>query len=280
MELPPHITREQRYPVTRNLGWHHVLDSRSLDYRVEPADPASLNTVEWTPKVPVLQQDELKKRGIDTAELLGAQEAADGLGACAPYGCTTALSIVLDDDRLAEAGMDTTDPSGGEKFALRWYAAATLMDDLLEKQYPNDDCGTTGIACCKAGHKEGWYDSYHPITSPLALVTALQSGPVVMGTHWYDAFSYPDGDGFIDSGDWDKSPIVGGHTVCVARVEEIGRTPDGDLDPQRTVLALRNSWGPGWGEKGWFRMRLSTYQREIKNMEAYQFRVAPRIIRG
>ncbi|MCZ0983959.1 hypothetical protein O1L60_45175 [Streptomyces diastatochromogenes] len=53
--------------------------------------------------------------------------------------------------------------------------------------------------------------------------------------------------------------MAGGHEVCAIGLEAVAQLPDGRVDPERTVLRLRNSWGPGWGQGGDFFLRLSTY---------------------
>jgi C1A family cysteine protease len=79
---------------------------------------------------------------------------------------------------------------------------------------------------------------------------------VLQGMPWYDAFFTPDRDGFIDADPhWPTSQLAGGHEV-----EAVGV----DLDSRNvfdSAIVYANSWGTGWGDSGYFRMRLSTYER-------------------
>lgn len=274
MSLPAHLTHVRRYEPHPLLGRHMVLDRRSLDHQVEEIDPSKLRTADWTPKIPILDQSDLDTQGIDTSALLPGAPRAKALGSCTGNSSSYALSVLLERARLEEIGLSTTDPVTAEEFAIRWYSGATVQDEFQDVQYPTDDCGSSGLGTSKAGLAAGWFDSFRTATSALGVVSAMQAGAVILGVPWFQAWFEPDAQGFIDSGDWARSGLAGGHEVCGAKIETLKLTRTGDLDLARTVLALPNSWTRSWGDDGWFRMRLSTYAQLQREVDVYQFRLA------
>jgi hypothetical protein len=256
------------------LGRHLALDRRSLDHQVPALDPTRLRTAEWTPKVPILDQSNLTAQGIDTSQLIPGAAPAAELGSCTGNSSTYALSALLPPERLHEIGLDTTSTVAGERWAILWYSGASREDEWTDGQYPPDDTGSSGLGVSKYGLSQGWFDSFRTATSALAVLSALQSGPVVLGVPWYEAWFEPDRHGFIDSGDWQGSNLAGGHEVCGAALEKVTLNRNGTLDLDRTVLALPNSWGRSWGDDGWFRMRLRTYELLRQQIDVYQFRLA------
>ncbi|MFI5685915.1 hypothetical protein [Streptomyces sp. NPDC051636] len=274
MPRPPHITRVREYPLHPLCGRHLVLDRRSLNHTTPEIDPAKLRPVEWMPKVPILDQSNLDAQGIDVAQLLPGAPAAKELGSCTGNGATYALSAVLDSGRLEEIGLHTSDSVAAEEFAIRWYSGGTQEDQWRDVEYPVTDCGSSGLGVSRYGKARGWFDNYRTATSALGVLSALQTGPVILGLPWHRQFFEPDHNGFIDSAGWERSPLDGGHEVCGAVLETLRLTSGGDVDLDRTVLALPNSWSPSWGIDGWFRMRLSTYQTLRREVDVYQFRLA------
>lgn len=274
MSLHPDITHVRRYPVHPLLGRHMVLDRRSLDFQVEEIDPHKLRPVDWTPRIPILDQSDLDTQGIDVSTLLPGAPKAKALGSCTGNSSSYALSTLLDADKLNRIGLSTTDPVAAEVFAIRWYSAASLLDEWNAEQYPADDCGSSGLGTSKAGISAGWFDSFRTATSALGVVSALQHGAGIFGMPWMKAFFEPGPDGFIDSDpDWARSGVAGGHEVCAAKVDRLV-VSGGHLDLDKTVLAFPNSWTRSWGDDGWFRMRLSTYQKLRSKIDVYQFQLA------
>jgi hypothetical protein len=231
--------------------------------------------VEWQPRIPVLDQERFHTQGIDVVDLVAGAENVDALGACTGFAGTAALSILLGEAGCAAAGLDTADPVRAAEYAIRLYAEATREDQWLAEQWPPTDCGSSGLGVARALKARGLISSYVHATSASALCSLLQNGPVMVGMEWREAFFEPDRRGFIDSGDWSRSPTAGGHEVCVTALERVKRTWTGRLDLRRTVVRVRNSWGPGWGDHGEFRCRLSTlYGPELgPSTDAIQLRL-------
>jgi len=249
----------KQYDVTGALGRHLVLDPRSLAYRRryngEPLKPA-----EWAPKVPVLDQQDLIAQGIHTSQLFKGAPDVDALGSCTANSATALISILHDPATLAEAGLDVTDPAAAEEWAIGLYSDATHRDQWHDQAWPSTDCGSSGLGVAKALRHRGLIDQYGHATTAEELGMLLQTGPVLMGIVWVDAFFTPDPDGFIDTApNWLTSTVAGGHEVCLTALEDVAFNPDGTL-ADSTVLRFVNSWTTSWGDQGFGRLTVGTYR--------------------
>ena len=70
----------------------------------------------------------------------------------------------------------------------------------------------------------------------------LHRGPVCVGTIWYMGMFTPDEDNII----YPTGTVEGGHFYVL-----------NGIDPE--YVYGQNSWGPGWGDNGAFRMRISDF---------------------
>ncbi|MGW1468542.1 hypothetical protein ACWCPT_29875 [Streptomyces sp. NPDC002308] len=256
--MPTDLTIRE-YPAASHLGRQLVLDPRSLTYR-PPADRHLLRATEWEPRIPVLDQQNLVAQGIHTSRDYGIDQDVDALSSCTGNAGTALLSVLLDKDRAAAAGLNTDDATAAEHFAIGLYADATTRDEWRDAAWPSQDVGSSGLGIAKVLRDRGLVDHYVHATTAAELCTLLQTGPVLMGMPWYAAFTETtDRQGFIDRDPgWAASPVEGGHEVCVTALE-VAAYCYGALDPDRTVLRIRNSWGTTWGDHGDGRLRLSTY---------------------
>lgn len=261
------------YEVDGHLGRHLVLDPRSLAYRRRYAgDP--LRPVEWAPKVPVLDQQNLTAQGILTSALFEGVDDVDALGSCTGNAATALVSVLHNADALAGAGLDVADAAAAEAWAIGLYSDATHRDQWNEYSWPASDCGSSGLGVAKALRTRGLIDQYGHATTAEELCMLLQNGPVLMGLSWYSAFSDPGPGGFIDADPmWSSSPLEGGHEVCITALEDVVEDASGGLDYTRTILRARNSWSRSWGDQGEFRMSLDLYQRLRSGIDVVQPRL-------
>lgn len=266
----------KQYDVTGQLGRHMVLDERSLAYRRRYAgDP--LRLTEWSPKVPVLDQQDLLGQGIRTSQMFDGVTDVDALGSCTANAATACLSVLHDVDTLAAAGLDVSDPAAAERWAIGLYADATTKDEWLEYTWPSDDCGSSGLGVAKALRGRGLIDQYGHATTAEELCQLLQTGPVLMGMPWKSAFFDPgSGLALLDLiPDWQSSPVVGGHEVCITALETVAADDHG-LIYDHTILRVQNSWSASWGDAGSFRMSLALYQALRDEIDLVQPRLDAR----
>ncbi|MFF2411851.1 hypothetical protein [Streptomyces sp. NPDC058092] len=261
------------YDVGPQFGRHMVLDPRSLAYRrTYSGDP--IKPVEWAPKIPVLNQQNLVAQGIHTSQMFDGVDDVDALGSCTANAATAALSVLLNADACAVAGLDLADPAAAEQWAIGLYADATTSDQWLDCTWPTADCGSSGLGVAKALRGRGLIDQYGHATTAEELCTLLQTGPVLMGMAWRDAFFSPVGDNALldDIAGWESSPVAGGHEVCITALESVAH--DGDqLVYEHTVLRVQNSWSASWGDGGSFRMSLALYQQMRDQIDLIQPRL-------
>lgn len=153
----------------------------------------------------------------------------------------------------AMAGVINTEPfyivgrTFTEKNAVLLYENATRLDDIAG-QYPPDDTGSSGLAVAKAAQQLGLVASYsHAMTTNDALLALSNIGPIIVGIEWYEGFDTPQGDGalLVIGG-----AVRGGHEL---EVDEI--------DVDKKLIRIPNSWGTSWGDKGYCTMSFDTFDR-------------------
>jgi hypothetical protein len=214
------------------LGRHvnHDERSRNFPFLAAPQAPAS---VEWARRAPVFDQGQLGScTGNAAAGWLGTDNAVR-------KGLTTVTAP------LPDGTLDEND-------AIEIYHQATVLDPY-PGTYPPDDTGSDGLSVTKVLQSMGYVDSYTHGFNFQAVLSALQVGPVLFGTNWYQGMFTPDSQGFVKV----SGSIAGGHEyVCV------GVDVDGTLwNKGAQVLKFTNSWGTSFADHGYFYMTYATAQR-------------------
>lgn len=137
--------------------------------------------------------------------------------------------------------------------ALDLYATATTLD-----QWPGEyrldgsgqDTGSSGLAACKAAKQKGYISEYRWAFGFPAFLTALMSGPVMVGTWWYEAMFTPDQMHVVRP----AGGKAGGHEYVAIGVHYLDRT-----EYRNSLLTFQNSWGRGWGDRGRFHMTFGDF---------------------
>lgn len=270
-----HGTLVHRYTVAPWGGRHQRLDARSLNWLHRHAAGIELRPVRHEIPIPILDQEDLVSQGIHVSQIVPGAQDVDALGSCTANTGTAALAWLLGTDRLGEVGLSATDAAAGERYAIGLYHEATLDDDDLRDEWPPADCGSSGLGIARALKARGLVGSYLHATDADAFASMLQTGPVMVGMPWMQAFFQPDVDGYIDSGQWMSSGVAGGHEVLAVGLDEVAQDAGGRVIPQQTVVRLRNSWSIRWGALGGeFRLRMSTYVALRQYIDLIQLQAA------
>lgn len=215
---------QQDYRLGRNV----VHDSRSLQYQVDPLPRESLVSMVHLSNIPILDQGNYFDPTTRTRI---------SLGSCTGNAGTANLSYG-DFWPTALAYLSTVDTDFNEEYAVQLYSAATAIDPW-EGTYPPDDTGSNGLSIAKVLQRRGVISGYQHATSLDAVLTALQTQAVIVGTEWRSDMFHPDSDGRLRI----TGSVAGGHEYVLDAV-----------DVQNRRVWMRNSWGVDWGLSGraWF----------------------------
>ncbi|QPB09601.1 cysteine protease [Streptomyces phage Sycamore] len=184
-----------------------------------------MNTVSWVRRIPIHTQG---RTGSCTGHTLAGILGTDSTGRKG----STSVSVTADPFGVFTAGRYPLD----ELFAVRAYSLATRLDNI-SGDYPRTDTGSNGLGAAKAATALGLLADYAHVRSLDALKDALQSGPVMWGTFWYQSMFRVDRRGFLNV---DKSSRrLGGHELIIS-----------GYSPERDYFTIQNSWGPRWAVKG------------------------------
>ncbi|MER8004753.1 hypothetical protein [Streptomyces sp. NPDC094149] len=203
-------------PSDPRLGRHVQHDPRSLTYAHGVLPKSAIKSVDWVRRVPHFDQ--------------GA------LGSCTG----NAAAGLVGTDCAARPGLTSVTISGNilpvdETLAVQLYELATHLDSI-KGVYPPDDTGSSGLGAAKALRKLGLASAYRHAFSLDALKSALQSGPVMVGTVWVESMFEVDPDGFVIVDR--QSAVAGGHEYVISAYQA-----------ERLAFRIDNSWGE-WGLRG------------------------------
>jgi hypothetical protein len=219
-----------RRPDVRTLYGRHVdHDPRSLAYAHGVLPGSALGSVDWQRRIPVLDQGQL---GSCTGNAGTGVLGTDSAGRTATTSVTVSQAGAAASHGLFTEGQHTLD----EAFSVGLYSLATRLDSVAG-QYPPIDTGSSGLGVAKALKALGLAVSYTHAFSLAAVASALQGGPVMLGTVWLDSMFTPDQDGRIPVDA--ASGVAGGHELEIT-----------GYDAGRRLFWLTNSWGTSWGIEG------------------------------
>jgi hypothetical protein len=228
------------------LGRHAWFDARSLAYMIENSWEEMTKAVAnrtWFRRIPILDQG--------------------NLGSCTGNAGTGALGTEPFYDKVGDTLL-TPNADVDESYAVKLYSDSTRVDGY-PGVYPPDDTGSSGLAICKVLAKRGTITGYRWARTAYGFLRLLQSGPVLVGMPWYNAFFEPDPSGYIDAkSNWSGSGIAGGHELNFRELKLDAK------DVYNSTLTFDNSWATSWGVSGQGRMRLRTYEA-LSGVDLKQF---------
>lgn len=214
----------------RALGRHKEHDPASRSYRIVRAPLPPTKSVRWTHYGPILDQTDL---GACTCF------ATYQLLSCDPF-----YSLLKHRFHPRKDGGLFTDAD-----AITLYEKATRLD-AIPGHYPPDDTGSSGLAAMKAAKKMGLIASYHHAFGIAEALAAIALAPVTTGVNWYEGFDTPVGK---DAELQISGRIRGGHEVTISEIDV----------PNRRVRGM-SSWGPSFGDGGFFTMTWETWKRLLE----------------
>ena len=233
-------------------------------FRTEPI----LQPMNWEPLNAVLDQEDLIAQGIDTSQLIPGAAQVDALGSCTANATMSALSHVLSVDSYLEftKAVSYDDTKTIEEAAITFYHECTDETGVPADEWPPNDCGSTGPYIVQELETQGLISGDLIASGPDNICSLLQKGGLLVGQPFLNAWMQPDANGFID-GDGSYATlqaqlaqgVAGGHETYLCGLEKVEFHPNGTVDPSKTIIRFRNSWGSSWGDHGNYRAHLSTY---------------------
>lgn len=200
------IHRINEQPVTgKRLGRHVRHDPRSRKFAVTPQPLDTLKSVRHTRHVPVFDQGDV--------------------GSCTGNACAGALSTAPFRHKFSE------------HTAVEIYSAAETIDG--DGPYPPNDNGSSGLSVAQVARSKGWISRYDHCFDLPSVLTALQTGPVLLGVSWLTGFDTPTKTGQMRV----TGTVRGGHEICAD-----------EIDVANKRVWITNSWGPSWavGGRAWW----------------------------
>jgi hypothetical protein len=245
-------------------------------------DDTPLKEVEHDIPIPVLDQEDLHKQGIDVTKLVPGAADTDALGSCT---CNTGTAHIA--ERWAAAGKDlsglkltggtgaitmsATDSTADEEFAILLYHLVTDQTGVPSQEWPPTDCGSNGLYVCQELIAQGFAASYKSASNVTADITLLQSGSVMQGGPWFNSWMTPDSNGFVDGdGSYEamraalNSGVAGGHETLQHGIPQLALASNGSVDLAHTVIKVRNSWSTQFGLNGDYLLHASTLNYLLK----------------
>lgn len=130
--------------------------------------------------------------------------------------------------------------------AMRFYSLGTQNDQWVGNEYPPVDEGSSALGVCKGLKILGEITSYTHAFGLSQTLGALVFGPVMIGVNFYEDMAKLTSGGFMVPG----GQIAGGHEMCLVSINVAG-----------SYVGGINSWGPGWGKIGRFKMAFEHLDR-------------------
>jgi hypothetical protein len=262
-------------PTKTKFGQVATAETLRFDL-LELQDGSPLQETDHEIPIPVLDQEDLGKQGIDVTKLVSGALAADALGSCT---CNTGTAHIA--ERWAAAGKDITglsltgssgaiglsasNAANDEEFAIILYHLVTDQTGNPANEWPPTDCGSNGLYVCQELISLGLATSYKSASNVTGALSLLQTGTVMQGGPWFNSWMQPDSNGFVDGdGSYDalkaaiQSGVAGGHETLQRGIPQLAQASNGSVDLANTVIKVRNSWSTQFALNGDYLLHAST----------------------
>lgn len=237
---------KQIQSLTRGNDWVPAITSVSYLTTEERAQLCGLYPDPNFPKMPLRSEENYEARGsADLKYKMGSVKNQASCGSCwafAMIGCVEAVhngKVDLSEQELVSCCTSSSGCNGG-------YIASTASwvkskgGALLESAYPyTSGSGNTGTCKNLSGTRYN-INGHSNVSSDAAIKASLDSGNVInTGMYVYeDFYNYKSGVYKHTTGNY-----LGGHAVVICGYNDSGK-----------YWIVKNSWGTGWGESGYFRI--------------------------
>jgi hypothetical protein len=129
---------------------------------------------------------------------------------------------------------------------IQKYYSETTRIDPFEGSWPPDDTGSDGNSAAKTLRNHKLITEWRHCFSFNDVLAALQTGPIITGTAWYQGM-------FVTHGElaevFPTGRIVGGHEYILCGV-----------DVEQQFVRAANSWSTNWGDRGYFTISFDNYR--------------------
>lgn len=236
-----------------------------------------LKVVDHEPPLAVLDQEDLFAQGIDTSALVPGAQKVDALGSCTANATTVAVSNLgfgLYQEYLRALGQDSYENEAdlfantlwGEQAAIVFYHRCTDQTGTPDQEWPPTDCGSSGPYIVEELKTLKVISGQQIASGAQNLVSLLQTSGVCEGGPFLNAWEEVTGSEAVVDGngsaatleDQIRQGVAGGHETYISAIEKLTLSATGQVEPEKTILRVRNSWSPSWGDHGSFRIHLST----------------------
>lgn len=206
-------------PLGRNV--YHDSRNRAYPWRTPMRTYAGLTSQLWPRHIPILDQG--------NAGSCTGNEQVGALGTGTVFLALPAGHPILD-----------------EALAVKIYSGAETIDG--DGPYPPNDNGSSGPSAAQVAKNLGLISGYLHCFSLADVLDALETGPVGIGSNWYDSMDRPDRSGLVTVSP--DAQVRGGHEyLCRGK------------DVSKKLVYLDNSWGESWGAAGSFTYSFDTLER-------------------